>query len=602
MTAPWVHASVPSGCEEFKEHAGFIQYNAIAGMIGLSLIPAAMVLKHQFNAVDALTFALLAAPLGMAALVSGTGKLELGKSATLSCIALLIAVLIGATGGLHSPLAILICVLPVEIVIWRCKAPVRLALALAAVVPIAAFATATVLASPPSAPLIDVISATPWLAAFAVAYAAAVALRIYKQQTHTAHQLARETRHVDLFTRHSGELITRHAADGSTLFASPAAREVVGVAGKELLDAGLLNRVHIQDRVVLLKTLSDALQQGTEQSQRVRVRSAGVQGRLWKLLEVRCRADRDEQTGKVETVCVMRDVSELHELEEDLQRALASTDELNHAQRSFLATMSHELRTPLNAIVGFSDILDQELFGRLPHEKHREYVVLIQESGQHLLNVVNDMLDMSRIEAGKYELSVCSFAMHEIADATIAMLQPLANKGGVKVGSNIDRSLPEISADKRACQQVLINLLSNAIKFTPEGGNVVLSVKQFGRALRIRIKDDGIGIDQDFLTNIGQPFTQADSGHQRQFEGSGIGLSVVKGLVALHNGEFKIKSKQGAGTIVTVTLPLTSTASKPVPTDNTSQLVHLKTKTNHHFSPPVKAPVSKGERRARVSA
>lgn len=600
MTAPWVHASVPSGCEEFKEHAGFIQHNAIAGMTGLSLIPAALVLKDHITIVDTLTFALLAAPLGLAAMVSRSAALELGKRVTLICLAMLIGVLIGTTGGFQSPLTVLLCVLPLETILWRCKAPVRLGLALLATALIGAYATATMVAS--AAPSTGT-GAALWLAVFALAYGIAVAVRIEKRLASSAARLARETRHVDLFTRHSNELITRHAADGSTMFASPASRELLGVASKDLLESGLLNRVHIQDRVVLLKALSDAVQQKAEQSERIRIRAASSDGRLWKLIEIRCRADRDDQSGNVDAICTMRDVSGVHELEENLKSARDSTDELNVSQRRFLATMSHELRTPLNAIVGFSDILDQELFGQLPHEKHREYVKLIQDSGQHLLNVVNDMLDMSRIEAGKYELSIASFEMADVVDATVAMLEPMATKGGVNVSCNVDRSLPEINADKRACQQVLINLLSNAIKFTPEGGNVVLSVKQFGRSLRIRLNDDGIGIAKQFLSNIGQPFMQADTGYHRKYEGSGIGLSVVKGLVALHCGEFDIKSKEGVGTIVTVTLPLTAAASTPVPTDNMSQLVHLKTSQQQKPSfPSVTAPVSKGERRARVSA
>ena len=302
----------------------------------------------------------------------------------------------------------------------------------------------------------------------------------------------------------------------------------------------------------------------------------------------------------------------LQELEENLQRAQQSAGQLNDAQRRFLATMSHELRTPLNAIVGFSDILHQELFGALTQQKHREYVALIQDSGRHLLHVVNDMLDMSRIEAGKYELSLSSFAFADVVDATCAMLQPMAAKGGVTVKTSIDASLPEMSADKRACQQILINILSNAIKFTPEGGSVVLSAKQFGRSLRIRLKDDGIGIAEDFLPTIGQPFMQAESGNDRRFEGSGIGLSVVKGLVALHGGEFQIKSKVGVGTTVTVTIPLAvpgslgnRAGSTPVPTDNSNQLVHLepaKSASSAKQTQPVAPQYSKGDRHARVSA
>ena len=145
--------------------------------------------------------------------------------------------------------------------------------------------------------------------------------------------------------------------------------------------------------------------------------------------------------------------------------------------------------------------------------------------------------------------------------------------------------------------------MSNAIKFTPEGGNVVLSAKRFGRNIRVQVKDTGIGIDADFIERIGQPFAQADTGHDRHYEGSGIGLSVVKGLVALHSGEFQIKSQPGKGTLVTVTLPLVAAGSKPVPSDDSNQLVHLGTGTQ--FPQPASdaaAKESKGDSRARVSA
>ncbi|NKB50963.1 MAG: hypothetical protein GKR97_01855 [Rhizobiaceae bacterium] len=604
MTAPWVHASVPSGCEEFKEHAHFIKRNVVAGMIGLSLIPAALALNDKFSGIDVFVLSLLASPVLLAVLVSRTGKLELGKRATLFFVTIFLSALIGATGALHSPLIILLAILPLEAVLWRCKSPVRLGIALSIIAVVGIWGATSIAAKLPySTSLVDQFGSMQLLAIPGVAYALLAAVRIQNRFSSNARDLSRESRRVELFSRHSNELITRHGVDGSTLFATPAARELLGVSSKDLLESGLLNRVHIQDRVILLKALSDAVQLDKEQLQHVRVRVSGSEPVLWKQIEIRCRSARSDDGGSTEAICTMRDVSGLKALEEELLQAHAAASELNDAQRHFLATMSHELRTPLNAIIGFSDILDQELFGRLPHQKHREYVSLIQDSGRHLLNVVNDMLDMSRIEAGKYELSVSSFAMREIADATIAMLQPMALKGGVNVACKIGDSLPDISADKRACQQILINLLSNAIKFTPEGGNVVLSAKQFGRSLRIRLKDEGIGIDQDFLSRIGQPFIQADSGHQRKFEGSGIGLSVVKGLVALHGGEFDIKSKEGAGTVVTVILPLASLASKPVPTDHASQLVHLSPGSKPTTkSPPVTPIASKGVRHARVSA
>jgi cell cycle sensor histidine kinase DivJ len=606
MTTPWVHASVPSGGDEIKEHARFILLNVVIGMIGLSLIPLVLAIKEGATGLDLVVFTLLASPLALAGLVSRTGSLDWGKRISLFCLAGLLAIVVGSSGGLSTPYALLFCLLPFEAILWRCKSPVALSTALLVV---AAAGSLAIGLSPGSAvaSLAAHLSAVdlPWLAVAGLAYSLITANRIHRRLSAHSQDLAIEARRREILSRHSGELITRHSGNGATLFASPAARELLGVSSTELLDGGLVNRVHIQDRVVLLKALSDAVQLKQEQVRRLRVRVSGSEGRLWKQVEVKCRAHRDELTGGLEAICTMRDISMVHDLEADLHKARESAGQLNDAQRRFLATMSHELRTPLNAIVGFSDILHQELFGALKQQKHREYVGLIQDSGRHLLNVVNDMLDMSRIEAGKYELSVTSFAFTDVVKATPSMLQPMAAKGEVTVKCSVDAALPEMLADKRACQQILINLLSNAIKFTPEGGNVLLSAKQFGRSLRIRLKDDGIGIAEDFMTSIGQPFTQAESGNDRRYEGSGIGLSVVKGLVALHGGEFQIKSKIGVGTEVTVTLPLAapSSASKPVPTDHQNQLVHLKSaEPENTKSQPAVNLLSKGDRRARVSA
>ena len=613
MTTPWVHASVPMGGDEIREHARFILLNLVVGMIGLSLIPVVLAIKEGATGLDLVVFTLLASPLALAGLVSLTGKLDLGKRIALFCLAGVLAAVIGSAGGLATPMALLLCILPFEAILWRCKAPVKLSVIL---VGFAAILTMLIGLNPASAVagMAQTLFAmgTPILALCGLAYSLFTAARLQHFLSFNRNELARESRQLDVFSKHSGELITRHGANGATLFASPAARDLLGVTSKELLDGGLVGRVHIQDRVVLLKALSDAVQFNQEQIKRIRMRVSGGEGRLWKQVEIKCRAHKDEHSGKQEAICTMRDVSALHELEENLHKAHQSAGQLNDGQRRFLATMSHELRTPLNAIVGFSDILHQELFGALNQQKHREYVGLSQDSGRHLLHVVNDMLDMSRIEAGKYELSLTSFAFADVVEATCAMLQPMAAKGGVTVKTSVDASLPEMSADKRACQQILINILSNAIKFTPEGGNVVLSAKQFGRSLRIRLKDDGIGIDENFLPTIGQPFMQAESGNDRRFEGSGIGLSVVKGLVSLHGGEFQIKSKVGVGTSVTVTIPLAVSGahgnrvgSTPVPTDTQDQLVHLepaKSARSAGTTPPVAPPYSKGDRHARVSA
>jgi cell cycle sensor histidine kinase DivJ len=222
----------------------------------------------------------------------------------------------------------------------------------------------------------------------------------------------------------------------------------------------------------------------------------------------------------------------------------------------FLAAVSHELRTPLNAILGFSDILAGEYFGKLENDRQREYVQLIRQSGAHLLSVVNTMLDMSKIEAGRYELMLEPFVVGETVTECERMLSLQAASRGVKLTSRLSRNLGEAVADPRALRQVIINLVGNAIKFTEAGGAVIIDASRLGRDLVISVSDTGIGMTADKLAVIGRPFTQVHNDLNRNYEGSGLGLSLVKGLIALHGGTFAVSSRPGEGTVVTVTLPL----------------------------------------------
>lgn len=598
MASHWVHPTVDCGSQAFACHARFISHAVIAGVVGLSLFPVLLAVQQSISPLEIALIAALGTPLAIASFVSRTGAIERGKQVALLVLASLIAGLVSAAGGFQSIYVLALCIIPLEAVLWRCSSPVRLVLVAALV------STAILFAAGASTTV--VIAETGTIAIIGLttlAYVASLIYRIVNQRSAADQGRATQDDRLALLSEFSSELITRHDANGSTLFASPAARTLFGVPAKELLEGGLVSRVHLQDRVVLLKSISDTAQSQSKQTCQLRIRFNSDDDRAWKWVEMDCNPVPDKRTGKTTVACVTRDRSKLHELEQELQQINGTADELNRSQRRFLATMSHELRTPLNAIVGFSDILKQELFGPLGHEKYRDHVSLISDSGAHLLSVVNDILDQSKIESGRYELSVSTFSIADIADATIAMLQPIAEKGQVSIRNDIGADVPEISADRRACQQILINLLSNAVKFSPEGGDVCVSAKTLGRNVKIEVRDNGIGIDPAFMATICEPFTQADNGSDRQYEGSGLGLSVVTGLVELHHGELNIESTPGRGTVVTITLPTRASTSNPVPNDNTSQLVHLRPDSiqiNH--SELVNSSVSKGDNRARVSA
>jgi cell cycle sensor histidine kinase DivJ len=245
--------------------------------------------------------------------------------------------------------------------------------------------------------------------------------------------------------------------------------------------------------------------------------------------------------------------------EEHARIATAARQEAEGASRlkdEFLATISHELRTPLNAILGFSDILAGEYFGKLENDRQREYVALINQSGAHLLSVVNTMLDMSKIEAGRYELMPEPFRVSEVVNACEAMLGLQAREKGVQLTSRMMRTVGEVNADQRALQQILINLVGNAIKFTDRGGLVTIDAEVSGSDLKLTVSDTGIGIAESQLATLGQPFVQIQNDYTRRYEGTGLGLSLVKGLVALHGGQFDLRSRAGEGTVITVTIPL----------------------------------------------
>jgi signal transduction histidine kinase/HAMP domain-containing protein len=259
-------------------------------------------------------------------------------------------------------------------------------------------------------------------------------------------------------------------------------------------------------------------------------------------------------TGEIVGIC--SDITELKDREENYRRAKDEAESASKAKSAFLANMSHELRTPLNAVIGFSQLLVSEPFGPMGDARYKQYIFDIQGSGQHLLDLINDILDMSKIEAGEMTMTEREFGLADLALSCIRLMSERAKKGLVTVESRIMDDLPMIYADERMIRQVLLNLLSNAVKFTPENGRVSLDARITGdNELRIEIADNGIGIAEKDIETVMQPFGQAESAHDRRYEGTGLGLPLVKAIVALHGGEFRLDSRLDEGTTVTVTLP-----------------------------------------------
>ena len=256
-----------------------------------------------------------------------------------------------------------------------------------------------------------------------------------------------------------------------------------------------------------------------------------------------------------DTINVLRaSQSRIVELAESYQQEKIRAEEANQSKSEFLANMSHELRTPLNAINGFSDIMKKEMFGPLGDPRYREYVSDILFSGQHLLSLINDILDMSKIEAGKMTLNVEMLTIGDMIEQVIRIVRGRAEDNRLSLVYE-PVAAQDIEADSRAVKQVLLNLATNAIKFTPEGGTVTIRVEPKSAGLIVHVSDTGIGISADDIARLAQPFEQVDSQHARQHEGTGLGLALSKSLIELHGGNFSISSRLGEGTTVTFTLP-----------------------------------------------
>ncbi len=264
--------------------------------------------------------------------------------------------------------------------------------------------------------------------------------------------------------------------------------------------------------------------------------------------------------------------AELADLAQKYAEEKTRAEEANAAKSKFLANMSHELRTPLNAIIGFSEIMELGMFGPLGAEKYTEYSRDIRESGEYLLDVINDILDMSKIEAGGIRLTPEVVALEPVLADCLRVVSTRAGEKQLKLDAKVDSDI-ELNADRRSLKQIALNLLSNAVKFTPDGGAVTVRGRRRGGKVTIVIADNGIGIPRDALRKLGRPFEQVESQLTKRHQGSGLGLAIAKSLVEMHGGVMRIRSKLGQGTMVVVRLPLQpQTSTRPEMTESAPAL------------------------------
>ena len=271
---------------------------------------------------------------------------------------------------------------------------------------------------------------------------------------------------------------------------------------------------------------------------------------------------RQEVERKKSADALRQSVTQLERSQEELsllarkyEVAMMRAEAANQAKSEFLANMSHELRTPLNAINGFSEIMAGEMFGPLGDERYKGYARDILNSGQHLLALINDILDMAKIEAGKMTLHYEAVDLGEVCQDAIRLMRGRAQECGLTLTLEAPET-PEIEADYRALKQVLLNLISNAVKFTPEGGSITVSATRTGDLIRVAVRDNGIGIAAEDLARLAQPFEQVEGQHSKTTQGTGLGLALTKSLIEMHHGELTMESEPGQGTTVSFTLPI----------------------------------------------
>ena len=531
----------------------------LGSLVALAAFPVYLAMRGAPTALEVAAFAWLIAPILLSWFLSRTGRYEGAHILSALALAGLVMMVAITTGGIESFAAVWLIVVPLEAALSASRRVVAFAsaLALSCVALLIALGHFHFLPVPESNAALRAVLMGAGVAS-ATLYAAGLAVSAESLARTSVALLYVEEDRYRLLARNMSDVISRHSRNGAVEFISPAAEALLGTPVARLTGHGLFDRVHVVDRPAYLTALSDAAR-GSEQRVEFRLRRDAARGQnisadfIW--VEMRCRP-LEQGSPEAEVVAVMREVTDRKVQEQALELARTAAEQADASKTRFLATMSHELRTPLNAIIGFSEMIVHEEAMMIDAARRKEYAQLINDSGQHLLSVVNGILDISKMETGNFEISPEPFAPRAALLHCCNLLALKARDNGVDLITRAPEDLPVMNGDPRAFKQIALNLVANAIKFTERGGSVTVSAAVEGSRLMLSVTDTGVGIAAEDLARIGDPFFQAGKTYQRKHEGTGLGLSIVKGLVGLHNGEMNVQSTVGEGTTVTVALPL----------------------------------------------
>ena len=563
-----LHPSARRAPMKSARHRAFIAPRLLGSLAALASLPIYLAFRSTPAEIEIVVYAWLIVPILVAYFLSRTGRYESAHVLSSVALATMVMAVSINTGGIASFAAVWLVVVPLEAALSASRRVVGVAvvLALGCIAVLVLMGVAGIIPASQVQPQNNLALEAVGIAS-ATLFAAVLAFGAEALARTSSELLTVEEERFRLLALNMSDVISRHRRNGAVQFISPAAETLVGVPLMQLSGHGLFDRVHVADRPAYLTALSEAARRGEARSVEFRIRRESPRGEtdfVW--VEMRCRP-LERQSGsaeqEAEVVAVMRDVTERKLQEHALQAARVEAERANAAKSRFLATMSHELRTPLNAIIGFSEMIVREDDLMITAERRKEYAGLINDSGQHLLSVVNSILDMSKMESGSFELLLQSFMPREAILSSCNLMALKARENGLELRTRVPDDLPEMIGDARAFKQIMLNLVSNAIKFTERGGEVTVSSRVDGSRLLLSVVDTGVGISGDDLQRIGDPFFQAGTTYQRRHEGTGLGLSIVKSLVELHGGEVRIASKIDEGTTVTVMLPLVAGPAVP---------------------------------------